>query len=251
MGIRFACHVCAKQLNIKQDLAGRRGICPACSSKFRIPKQDAERSLPLEEPAIDQRTESPEPSAAELNPAELNPAELNPVAKPGVEIDILSNDPDATWYVRPPSGGQYGPADGDVLRTWISEGRVAATSLLWRDGWPNWRAANEVLPGLSGASSLSGGSGASVATDAASVASQLQAPAPPQAPAPMQALEQSIVAARPAASPSEGTRPKFSGRADVGTERRSKNGKRIVWIAALSVIAILLVVVLVILVTRN
>ncbi len=48
MGIRFACHVCDKQLNIKQELAGRRGVCPACSSRFRIPLEDAERSTPID-----------------------------------------------------------------------------------------------------------------------------------------------------------------------------------------------------------
>ncbi len=57
----------------------------------------------------------------------------------------LLNDPMATWYVRPPSGGQYGPATGDILRQWISEGRLTPTTLVWRDGWAQWRAANEAL----------------------------------------------------------------------------------------------------------
>ena len=48
MGIRFACHVCQKQLNIKRDLAGRRGICPHCQSRFRIPLEDAEQSTPVD-----------------------------------------------------------------------------------------------------------------------------------------------------------------------------------------------------------
>ena len=65
MGIRFACHVCAKQLNIKEELAGKRGICPACSSKFRIPKQDAERSLPIEDPPGRVEPSSDEPSSVQ------------------------------------------------------------------------------------------------------------------------------------------------------------------------------------------
>ena len=46
MGIRFACHECGKRLNIKNEFAGRRGVCPACSAKMRIPLSDAETSTP-------------------------------------------------------------------------------------------------------------------------------------------------------------------------------------------------------------
>ena len=62
----------------------------------------------------------------------------------------MSGDEEATWYVRPPSGGQYGPATASLLRQWISEGRVASTALLWREGWPQWRSAGEALPEYAG-----------------------------------------------------------------------------------------------------
>jgi hypothetical protein len=52
------------------------------------------------------------------------------------------------WYVRPPSGGQFGPARGDIMRKWIDEGRVSADSLVWREGWAEWQTAAEVLPTL-------------------------------------------------------------------------------------------------------
>ena len=39
-----------------------------------------------------------------------------------------------------------------MFREWITEGRVAATALVWRDGWAEWREAIEVLPELSGRS---------------------------------------------------------------------------------------------------
>jgi len=60
--------------------------------------------------------------------------------------DPLAESPQAVWYVRPRSGGQYGPASADVLRSWIGEGRVAGDSLVWREGWPQWQLASEVLP---------------------------------------------------------------------------------------------------------
>lgn len=50
------------------------------------------------------------------------------------------------WYVRPPSGGQFGPADTAVLATWIDENRITADSYLWRDGMEQWQLASELLP---------------------------------------------------------------------------------------------------------
>lgn len=62
--------------------------------------------------------------------------------------DPIDEAPEAIWYVRPPSGGQYGPARGDVLRKWITEGRVSADSMVWREGWADWRGGGEVFPYL-------------------------------------------------------------------------------------------------------
>jgi len=52
------------------------------------------------------------------------------------------------WYVRPPGDREYGPATGETMRKWIAECRVTADSLLWQDGWPDWRKAAEIVPTL-------------------------------------------------------------------------------------------------------
>ncbi len=62
--------------------------------------------------------------------------------------DPIDEKPESVWYVRPPSGGQYGPARGDVMRKWIGEGRVSADSMVWREGWDDWRSGGEVFPYL-------------------------------------------------------------------------------------------------------
>jgi hypothetical protein len=64
--------------------------------------------------------------------------------------DAIDEAPDAIWYVRPRAGGQYGPAKGDVLRKWISEGRIAPDALVWREGWADWQLAGPVFPDLAG-----------------------------------------------------------------------------------------------------
>jgi hypothetical protein len=61
----------------------------------------------------------------------------------------LAEAGDMVWYVRPPSGGQYGPAASSVMRGWIQEGRVSTDSLVWREGWRDWQEAGRVFPQLS------------------------------------------------------------------------------------------------------
>ena len=75
------------------------------------------------------------------------------VEAPAENADPIEEAPHAVWYVRPPSGGQFGPAAADVMRTWITEGRVTADSLVWREGWPEWKQAGALFPGVSTANS--------------------------------------------------------------------------------------------------
>ncbi|EMI15387.1 hypothetical protein RMSM_07716 [Rhodopirellula maiorica SM1] len=168
MGIRFACHVCNKQLNIKSELAGRRGVCPSCASRFRIPLQDCPKSTPVETRkapvAAESQAGAPQPQSAapqrkaaavasDSSGDDITASVAVASASGGNERTKSSSalfDGESTWYVRPPSGGQYGPASEEVFREWITEGRVAATALVWRDGWAEWRDAIDVLPELSG-----------------------------------------------------------------------------------------------------
>jgi len=83
--------------------------------------------------------------------APVAPQPSLPTPAPPVEpaaSDPISEAPLAVWYVRPPAGGQYGPARGDVMRKWLGEGRVTADSLVWREGWSDWRQASKVFPSL-------------------------------------------------------------------------------------------------------
>lgn len=64
----------------------------------------------------------------------------------GQALDPLEEDPNASWYVIPPTGGQYGPASAPVMRTWLAEGRIGPDSLVWRAGWPDWKEARHVFP---------------------------------------------------------------------------------------------------------
>ena len=133
MGVRFACHSCGKQLNVKLELAGKRGLCPSCGTRFRIPMDHQDQSIPLDETA--ERGNPGRDADDEVPYTESDESDFDPL-----------DDSSARWYVRPPNGGRYGPADGVTIRQWISEGRVTASTLLWRDGWAQWRELVEVVP---------------------------------------------------------------------------------------------------------
>src|SRR5262249_46476391 len=59
--------------------------------------------------------------------------------------DPLQEAPDAVWYVRAATGGQFGPASAEIMRNWLKEGRVPANSLVWRAGWQEWRSASSTF----------------------------------------------------------------------------------------------------------
>lgn len=84
-------------------------------------------------------------------PANASPAVPSgiPAGQPvSAPVDPIAESPHSIWYVRPASGGQYGPATGDVFRQWISEGRVSHDSLVWREDWADWQQAGTALPQL-------------------------------------------------------------------------------------------------------
>jgi hypothetical protein len=275
MGIRFSCHSCGKPLNIKKELAGRRGVCPECRARFRIPTSDTAFSSPIETAvgSLVAGTEGQRSSAKEDVQQGSKGTSADAVAQPTSEreqpspveapeidgggkqvdsgtIDWLVQDASATWYVRPPSGGQYGPADGQMLKSWIDEGRVANTALLWRDGWPQWREAAEALP--------------EIADQLPGLAPQEQPTAgagdsPRETPGGVEFSDGSLPASRvfgdnalgDSANPQDRQlrQPQssaVSGDARMGATRRHRKSRRMTIAAILAVVAMVLVMVLVV-----
>ena len=166
MGIKFHCPN-GHKLNVKAFLAGKKGICPKCGTKMLIPAA-SEAGLANHDGDSDVEETDASQAAAKHNGAGIaataavkeaaSPAapavSAAPAASPAPGAasananDPIAEAPAAIWYVRPPSGGQYGPARGDVMRKWISEGRVSSDSLVWREGWTDWQHAGKLFPTL-------------------------------------------------------------------------------------------------------
>jgi hypothetical protein len=165
MGIKFRCRACDKKLHVKAFLAGRRGVCPKCGAKIRIPLA-SEEAAPAAAAVVDAPHEAARAASAagarNNAPVAVTHEAARAVASAtstgratagsGVHAsaahDPIAEAPDAVWYVRPPTGGQFGPADGTIMRRWLNEGRVSADALVWREGWPDWKSAGPVFPSL-------------------------------------------------------------------------------------------------------
>ena len=187
MGIKFTCPHCKNALNVKSNLAGKRGRCPKCDAKIDIPAEGgvADAAIaPSAGAAPVARTAasatSPQTAAVKLGAAALAAVAPASGAKTTVSLlheeatsavvpaaaamavagavgqiappDPIDESPDMQWYVMPAgASSQYGPAAGDAFRSWIKEGRVTADSLVWRQDWPEWKRAGSVFPELDAA----------------------------------------------------------------------------------------------------
>lgn len=147
MGVRFQCPQ-GHKLHVKAELAGKRGVCPECGVRFIVPSFSGGRAevaggaatAPSGDSIVIQTT----PAAVQPTaPPSITPpaAALPPVVAAGA----AATGPAVAWYVRPAAGGQFGPADAELFRQWIEDGRVAADSWVWRTGWAEWKAGAEAI----------------------------------------------------------------------------------------------------------
>lgn len=168
MGIKFTCPACGRPLNVKSELAGKRGRCPKCQAKIAIPLEDApgggaavegpqteaEGTIAVELPSPPvglgpvAATSAPAPAAGGFLAEE--PSATTSMAKPAGSIaDPITEAPNLQWYAAPPGGTtQWGPASGDEFRAWMREGRVTADALVWRQDWADWKRAGAIFPQL-------------------------------------------------------------------------------------------------------
>jgi len=172
MGIRFYCPN-GHKLNVKERLAGKRGICPQCGVKLLIPRKSTRLSS-REERAQQAGTQAG--SGGNLNNYEVFEDDQSasiasfdhsgqdnyghsvpevrqiPAQNVAPSADAASvpasafDNPNAVWYVQFPDGQRFGPATLPILLSWVRERRISPTMLVWREGWLDWLEARLVFP---------------------------------------------------------------------------------------------------------
>jgi GYF domain 2 len=96
----------------------------------------------------DRPDSSQSPATSVLDKISISTAEKVIAPAPGGTMAQASRSPDALWFVRPSSGGQFGPASMSLLRQWKAEGRVTGDSWVWQQGWDDWQRATVIFSDL-------------------------------------------------------------------------------------------------------
>jgi hypothetical protein len=96
----------------------------------------------------------------------------------GPQVSPLATAGNVVWYVRPPSGGQFGPATTDIMRGWLAEGRLSADTLVWREGWREWQEAGKLFPELSAGAAIPSLEGVLAEPQAQAITAPVNAHAP-------------------------------------------------------------------------
>lgn len=133
--IKFFCPA-GHALAVSARLGGTRAACPVCGAEVLVPVIEHSESE-----AIGAATSG----AANLSQGPWAIVAEAPAAPVATGLDPLDEAPAAVWYVRPPAGGQFGPASALIMKSWIREGRVPGESLVWRAGWEQWQSAAAVF----------------------------------------------------------------------------------------------------------
>jgi hypothetical protein len=155
MGIKFLCPN-GHKLHVKSYLSGKKAICPKCGVRVVVPSEDGATAVTdtsdasTDDSSLLEATETQTLTAVNVAAAAAKKpaAAATPTPNSQAAADPIAESPAAVWYVRPATGGQYGPASGEIMRGWLQDGRVGASSLVWRAGWSEWRSAAEIFPQL-------------------------------------------------------------------------------------------------------
>ncbi|MEQ1829465.1 MAG: DUF4339 domain-containing protein [Pirellula sp.] len=117
-------------------------------SSSSIPRENANGANPSDPASNSMAPPTTQPPLALPPPAQTPRGNAPPTVGFAGMPPILANAINAAWFVRPPSGGQFGPASPQLLMDWILEKRVTQDSFLWREGMPQWQLALELVPEL-------------------------------------------------------------------------------------------------------
>ena len=186
MGIRFFCPQCQSRLNVKSSQAGGAGICPDCGATVHVPDESILPGQPKspDERFYTEEKNPPEGSSQLIGidaqdtivgdlagePAvgsiQVPPEKLAPVfattqdkSSSGIfmldrpspspdfgKVDPISAAPGKVWYFRNQEIGERGPLKSKVMQKCVDSGEVSAGTLVWREDWEDWAAAEEAFP---------------------------------------------------------------------------------------------------------
>jgi hypothetical protein len=154
------------RIKVKDKLAGKRGLCPTCGAKFRIPKIAGGLLPPVFEEAVSAalplaRFVPIDPGVVASLPRALpygtgrggdepvKAAGSSAARAAGAEqpwAPAITERADQSWCIALPGGTPSEPIDGRAMQEWLVAGRATGGELVWRADWPDWRPVRGVFP---------------------------------------------------------------------------------------------------------
>jgi hypothetical protein len=152
------------RIKVKDHLAGKKGVCPSCGARFRIPLASvatptpASASTALPEATIvsldatiaarlprvlllshgSEPTHGGPPAAAQLR-VEPVEEEVELVVEEPHRHPAIAERPDLAWCIAVPGGTASEPMQADALQAWLDSGLPTGDELVWRADWADWR----------------------------------------------------------------------------------------------------------------
>lgn len=160
------------RVKVKDHLAGKKGVCPTCGARFRIPlasvtppaatvaaaalpeativSLDATIAARLPRVLLLNRPTEPvhhEPAAG-VHHALVEPVEeeVDLVVEEAHRHPAIAERPDLAWCIAVPGGTASEPMQADALQAWLDSGLPTGDELVWRADWPDWRPISGVFP---------------------------------------------------------------------------------------------------------
>jgi len=168
------------RVKVKDQQAGKRGLCPTCGDVFRIPQLSrtpdaAQPELPLAQllpldsavvatlpravpvgtarAAETRGVSQPHSVSQPHEPAEQHvepiAAEFETVDEPAAVLTLhaaIASRPDLSWRIAYPGGAASEPVDAVTMQEWLAGGQAEGTELVWRADWAAWLPVQEVFP---------------------------------------------------------------------------------------------------------
>jgi hypothetical protein len=145
------------RVKVKDQLAGRKGVCPTCGARFRIPLESVAepaaplplaRVVPLEaaEIATLPRVLIDEPQPVRRGPAKPGETVGTPPPPSVARHSLLDERPELAWSRAVPGGAASAPMSAAELRAWLDSGAAVGNELVWRSDWEDWRPLGAVFP---------------------------------------------------------------------------------------------------------
>jgi len=141
VAIKVKCNQCGAAFGVPEKYAGKRIKCPKCKqSTIEIPADEQSAA----KPAVSQ------PAPAQKAPAQKAPAQKAPAQKMPTQ-KAPSQQGEQQWYLQADETGEtepYGPVSKEEMDNWAAEGRLDGTCQVLKEGWEQWKWAEEIYPEL-------------------------------------------------------------------------------------------------------